>query len=555
MHEIRYLIARMFSIQGKKRAQAGAILMPGGWLCIGLLFCPTDNGGSGLALAFNILTWIVLALTVGWLSLTMPFNMKINWLPRILVVGAGLWTLPIIWSSSSEDRLSSLPHILALWGFLFSLLWLRSLHIKNCRSGWLIAIWGGALLQGGFGLFQIVSGKVGLRPMGVFYQPNLLASMLATGLACLIYQRWFEKGKQRKNLFNLFQCLGLGFLSFMLVLCQSRAGWVGALLSSTILIVLKVKQERSRELLADLCLITAGVLLALIWQHGLVIINKQGSNHERWLIIRTTCHLIHQHPWRGWGYGSFERVFGNQLVADNATHGVVLIHPHNEILYAWVEGGVFALSGIILMVISVLRELWKRGGLGCRGMALLLPLATHINLEYPLYQSVPHGLLLLILLAMTLAPCTANSIIEEKRGTAIGLRLATLISSVALLFFMTGTLQTQRRMIAVERESMMPLALDENRVMAGLWNRYGLYERLDYDRHVAFLMRYNLTHEPQLLNQFDSWAETWLLRHADVNVAVSRLMIARATETSRYLLLCEKLHKRYPDESRISCSE
>lgn len=556
MHLSKYLMSTMFSLQDNKRTAFGTVFISAAWLCFGLLICPTDNGGSGLALAFNILTWIVLALIVLWICMTLPSSARKRGISSIVIVGAVLWTLPLLWAPSDDDRLSSLPHILALWGYLACLWWLRCVRASLWRQSMLSVIWAAACFQGLYGLYQTVTSTLGIRSMGVFYQPNLLASLLATGLACLLYQRWLTPEKESKAyLLSLAQGFALIFLSFMLVLSQSRTGWLGAVMATGLLLVVARRQKRSGHLLPDLSLISTGIFLALAWQHGLNVVSKQASSESRWLIIRTTMHLIQQHPWMGWGYGSFERVFGNQLEVDRAGHGLPLIHPHNELLYAWAEGGVIALTGLLLMIAGVLRGLWQHGGLGWRGAALLLPLAIHINLEYPLYQSVPHGLLLLLLLAMTLSPSPRNSVVQKKLEAAIWLRMATVISSSAVLIFMAGTLQTQRHMIAVEREAMMPLVVNDSAVMAGLWNKYALAERLNYDRHIALLMRFNQTRDVRLLYQFDNWARRWLFRHADTNVAVSRLMIAKAITPSRYPALCQKLHRRYPDESRISCSE
>ncbi|HDU5652558.1 TPA: O-antigen ligase family protein [Klebsiella aerogenes] len=532
------------------------ILSLGSWLCIGLLCCPTDNGGSGLSLAFNILTWMILAITLFGLCVITPYPTSMAAMPKLIVIGAVLWTLPLLWSCSDNDRLSALPHILALWALLVLLGGLRIIRASAFRSVWLIVIWTAACLQGGYGLFQTFSHVPEIRPMGVFYQPNLLASLLSTGLVCLLYQRWLTPGRERNiYLFRLAQGLALIFLSFMLVLSQSRTGWLGAIMATGVLLIYALRQKQQGCFLFDLCLIVTGISMALVWQHGLIVVSKQASSESRLLIIRTTWHLIQQHPWIGWGYGSFERVFGNQLEADRAGHGLPLIHPHNELLYAWAEGGVIALGGLVLMIAGVLRGLWQHGGLGWCGVALLLPLATHISLEYPLYQSVPHGLVLMLLLTMTLSPFAGDTADRRNVGCEIWLRLATLISSITVLIFMAGTLQTQRYMIAVEREAMMPLAVNEGAVMAALWNKYGLAERLDYDRHIALLMRFNQTRDVRLLYRFDSWATSWLFHHADTNVAVSRLMIARAIAPSRYLALCKELHRRYPDEPRISCSE
>lgn len=137
------------------------------------------------------------------------------------------------------------------------------------------------------------------------------------------------------------------------------------------------------------------------------------SNIGRLFILQQTWRMVMLHPFLGWGYGGFTWSFSHFI----AQHGLSwpeqteLSHPHNEFLYWWVEGGLTALAGIVLLTVCGIRlffhrpEREKMAILGC-----LLPILLHTQLEYPLYQSPVHWLILILLLSF------ADNVKEESSG-------------------------------------------------------------------------------------------------------------------------------------------
>lgn len=101
----------------------------------------------------------------------------------------------------------------------------------------------------------------------------------------------------------------------------------------------------------------------------------------------------------------------------------------NFSIHGW--KGLVAVAGVILMIGGMLKRLWSREGRRWIGLAMLLPIALHMNLEYPLYQSVTHGLVLVILLGIngpTATPVknvgqgnmmTANRILRVLAASAV----------------------------------------------------------------------------------------------------------------------------------------
>lgn len=578
------------------------------WFCGGLLYYLPNNGGSGLSLPFNISTWIVIALATLWLTLTLPVhalrtairkpkNDAAKWnILWLLPAGALLWSLPLIWSPSVASRIDSLPHVAALWGFLGFLWLLRRLPYRAQRSRhWLVVLWAAALLQAIFGFLQVTvfihyGHFPGSRPYGIFQQPNLQASFIGTGLACLLYSRLFLR--PAALIVRPFSCCAIFFLPFMLVWLQSRAGTIGGLLAVLLLSSVYLNEKRgTRVLCYQWLLMLSGVALALLLQDGLwnlltrdlfpnwdwhnpLIKNlfsmrdTTGSTHAREYILKTTWQVIKHHPWVGTGYGSYEAAFANETVISGGNFNEsTLIHPHNELLYAWAEGGFCALAGMVVMIGGILLSLWNKRGLKWCGVALLLPIAIHMNLEYPLYQSVPHGLAMVMLLSLVLPPGRSQIIDSEelqRKARNISnrvplfqkvdaIRTFCFLTGLVVLLFMTGALQTQQTLVSVERENMAPLALDEAGTLSKLWNPISLSSRVDYDWHVALLMRYNITHEKWLLRKFDAWAEEYLKRHNDPNLVNSRLMISTVLAPQKSAAICHQAHLLWPSDKRFRC--
>lgn len=567
-------------------AYKGLTLLLALWLCAGMLVYLPDNGGSGLALPFNILCWIVMATSVVWLTVTLPSNLlRICWRKSglwLLPCGAFFWSLPLLWSPTPALMRFSLAHVIALWGFL-GLLWLflRVPFSERRLQCWLRIIGYAALLQAIWGFLQVVnlspaSELAASRPTGIFQQANVLASFSATGLACLLSERVMIKSPPR--LLDWLTVTALFFLSFMLVLCQSRAGWLGGIFSTLIICTASIRQrQRFTLLLRQIMPLLIGVAFAIAWQRGLIDaglqalipgftglhladwfieIDKAGSTHERLYILHTTWGLIKSHPFTGVGYGGFESAFANETLA---THGVfneaTLIHPHNELLYAWAEGGIIAILGLLLMISGVLYTLWKRGNRFWPAVALLLPIAIHMNLEYPLYQSVPHGMVLIMLLSLVLRPSeTENMSHTNSKFIATLTRGCLLFFALVVVALMLCALQTQQTLIQFERQNLYPFALQETSSDSPFWFPASQANRIDYDKHVALLIRYNLTHEEYLLVQFEQWAQGYLKQHNDPNIMQSRILIAKHSAPAQVSGLCQYAHELWPNDLRFGIS-
>lgn len=547
----------------KSNTNSGVTLLLSLWLCGGLLYVLPNRGGAGLNLPQNLLVWAIITLIVLWCIFTRPLPRRFT-LPAgtgLLLAGALLWSLPLLWSPRPGWQLNALPKVAALWGMIgFYFVLLCTTSCSRLRSRWLIIIALAALTQTGYAIWQLAdaSSLPDGRPYASFQQVNVLASFLATGLACALWIfLQYGKGSQR-----FISGAALFILPAMLVILQSRAGHIGAILSTLLILAVVFAHKKKRSAVAAF-IVVAGTGAGFLWLYaghylfpGLTppLADKDGSTFYRLYMLKLTWQMILQHPFAGNGYGSFEALYG-QLAqfTQPGLETATIPYPHNEFLYAWAEGGLLAAAGLLLMVIAVFRRLWAKGGTKLIGVALLLPVAVHMNLEYPLYQSATHGLVLVMLLIVSGSGVEKSASEAEIKHNKWPWRVLFGLPALATLIFMLGGLQTQARLTSIEQRGLMPLAFNEQAEVDALLNPYSQFTRLDFDRHVALLLRFNQTHDAALLNEFRGWAEAYLQVHNDPSVYFSLLMIARAQRLPEAGLICLKAKGMWLADPRFHC--
>ncbi|MFU2317527.1 PglL family O-oligosaccharyltransferase [Rahnella sp. PCH160] len=346
----------------------------------------------------------------------------------------------------------------------------------------------------------------------------------------------------------------------VMVFLQSRAGNIGAILATVLLLSLVITHKKMQVAQAVL-IMAAGTGTGLFWlYYGHLFFPfftpaiKESSTLSRWNMVKLTWQMIRLHPLAGNGYGSFEAVYGTLAKAagtglDNDT----IQYPHNEFLYAWAEGGLTAVCGILLMIAGVFRRLWSAGGTRFVGVALLLPIAVHMNLEYPLYQSATHGLTIMMLLVVSGAAARRNQV--ERQRLPLVWRSALMLIPLAVLVFMITGLQTQQKLTVIEQQKLLPLAFSEQTAVDSFANPYSQHDRIDFDRHVALLVRFNQTKDLSLLESFSQWAENYLQVHNDPSVYASLLMIARAQNLPSAGSICQGAKGRWLTDPRFICEK
>ena len=373
------------------------------WL-LGMHFFMHNPGGAGLYLPFNAWGWIFASLVIGlglW-RVTLQQRLVFSSLQGWLWLGGLLLLLPMAYPGF-ELKDYAIPRLLGLFAGLLFLFCLYQWQLARAsRDRLLYLLLGAVAIEALLGLVQyylLVPGNwIGYdthvnRPYGIFQQPNVMASFMATGLALA---SWLEL---RSNPHVWLRGLRYGVIlatSLLLVVLQSRVGQLGSLLA---LLLLVPELRRHRLLVRVLALVALGILLGVASQYwidglrrGLEAYQSGGMRSIYWPYA---AKLIAQSPWVGWGYGSFETTFLHHYMADKALNPAMvqieynLDHPHNEFLYWAVEGGIAPMLGMVLMGVVLL---WRASRAGWRKgtslLALVTPILLHTQTEYPLYHAI-----------------------------------------------------------------------------------------------------------------------------------------------------------------------
>ncbi|MFQ2079309.1 Wzy polymerase domain-containing protein [Aeromonas veronii] len=383
------------------------------WLC-GMHFFMHNPGGAGLYLPFNAWGWVFASLAIGlglW-QVTLRQRLVFSPLQAGLWMGALLLLLPMFYPGF-ELKDYAIPRLLGLFAgllFLFGLYQWRFDKTQRDRLLYLILI--AIAMEAALGLVQfylLTPGNwIGYdtkanRPYGIFQQPNVMATFMATGVALAI---WLELRSEGSRLLMTLRYGVILSAALLLVILQSRVGQLGGLLA---LFFLWPQLYRHQLLWRVLALIISAVVIGLLSQYwmagakrGLEIYQSGGMRSIYWPYA---AKLIAEAPWSGWGYGSFESVFLHHYMADKALNPSMvqieynLDHPHNEFLYWAVEGGIAPMVGMMIMCGALFWRLAKVRWVNAMGLlALVTPILLHTQTEYPLYHAIVLWWLLLTLI-------------------------------------------------------------------------------------------------------------------------------------------------------------
>lgn len=252
-----------------------------------------------------------------------------------------------------------------------------------------------AILSAAIGLLQwlqmtdalgvyVVQADVGDRALGNMGQPNQLATLLLAGMAAMLFLY------ERTRIGGIAFGLGIGFLTGVLVLTQSRAGMLSALVVVVLLLVKTPWLSRLRR---------APVLIWLAVYFGCVAVlplvtewlylgagrdlESMTRTSDRLIIWRQMVAGIAKAPWFGYGWNQTPTAHAAGALA--VPGSMTYAYAHNVILdlLAWngVPLGLFWTGLLAWWLVS--RTIAVVAVPAIAAMAGLLPLVVHSLLEYP----------------------------------------------------------------------------------------------------------------------------------------------------------------------------
>ncbi|MFQ2714174.1 Wzy polymerase domain-containing protein [Aeromonas caviae] len=501
-----------------------------------------NPGGAGLYLPFNAWGWIFasLVMALGLWYVTLSQRLVVSPLLTAQWLGGILLLLPMAYPGF-ELKDYAIPRLLGLFA---GLLFLASLYQwrfgREARDRLLYMLLGAVAIEALLGLVQyylLVPGNwIGYdtqtnRPYGIFQQPNVMASFMATGLSLAI---WLElRGDANPWLKGLRYGVILA-TSLLLVILQSRVGQLGGVMA---LLLLSAQLGRERRLGRMLALVALGILIGLASQYlmagarrGLEIYQSGGMRSIYWPYA---AKLIAQMPWTGWGYGSFESVFLHHYMADKALNPAMvqieynLDHPHNEFLYWAVEGGLAPMLGMVLMGGALLWRLSRAGWVkGAALLALVTPILLHTQTEYPFYHAIAlWWALLLLLYAM-------DAEVEEQDYGNWGdhlcrpwllLRFMAIAISLIVIPFMLTALHTAWVVTKYERGGYKQPAL-----LLDIVNPMAWLTRVEFDVNAVRLMVGLQANNKAELEAYLDWGQAFLRHTPRANIYANMVIALNA---------------------------
>ncbi len=417
-----------------------------------------NPGGSGLSLPFNQALWIPFSFAIGsgLLEICRQGYWRYSKLTIILLGSCVLMTIPIAYPQSIVHL--AIPRLTALWAawLLFVSLQQFSFHQKQRqRLLWFILI--GVLIEAIFGWVQFLllepGNPIGYntirnRPYGIFQQPNVMASFMATGIALSAYMLAREPMYRGKWNWKHFFILVIPALTIpIIVAIDSRTGKLSALLSIVLILPFLLKYASKKQCRLWCLMLILGSAIAWNWTQTYDWQPKELSftiEGERNGFYPQVLYLFTKHPLLGVGYSNFESSYV-QSAAQQYSSGVSnflpmrgLDHPHNELLYWATEGGILPLIGLLIAASAVFLSVMKaKKGTRIAIIALFLPITLHSQLEYPFYHSLIHFITFIIFIFWT-DQLTAKYKKIELSKTLV-LRISALfLPAFATVFIVTG---------------------------------------------------------------------------------------------------------------------
>ena len=347
-----------------------------------------------------------------------------------------------------------------LLGLILFYISVRLISVKHCY--WLsLSIIVSGIVQALYGIFQFFgyysSNHSGFRMTGSFFNPGPYAGFLVTvwtiSLGFYLFRGEIKKQILSKinyaplfvnYLFEYIPLLGVIVIALILPVLESRASWVTALLSSTILLEFRYdylkklfKKATITSKKGIVILLITGILITVFFK---LYDYKKDSSDGRMLIWKVTTGIITDYPFFGVGFDRFTaeymnyqaRYFSTAAETNNEMLGDNTNYAFNEGLQFLTENGILGLLFLIPLIIV----LWRIKGDHKTEIPVLiaktgiLSIATFACFSYSM-QILPIKLMLFFFLAL----------VSNAAGTSFRLKIIELsrvkriYKNICLMFF------------------------------------------------------------------------------------------------------------------------
>jgi O-antigen polymerase len=430
------------------------------------LYFQPNLGGRGLELTFNIATWAVATGLICYTVLLVTVRKSIRLPHRFLLFIAvpAVIILNSIVTGTSQPVPFFFREVFIVGG-LFFFFALFQFKLRPYQVEWiLLAIVLSTLVHSSIGILQIFYPEVfgnwfatraDAVPRGIFQQINVHVSFLTTGIAISFYLFSRPITKRFHPVISSLMILSIGLSSFVIFYSGSRVGLLALVVSLLLLLFFRRKQLLHNKVLVLFAIIAISSG-ALFGKSGLdqtfsksLLITQGVSSEARLNMYRIAFELIAQKPVQGHGIGNFLRVWNLQSGDYISRHPDALLpayadHPHNELVYWLIEGGLVIVSGILAAIVAVVLGLIRCGPRRAAGYtAMLLPITLHTQVELPFYISSVHWFLWLFLIFVVMRHRVFIQNISISLATHRLIQAGSLMVFIGSLYFLQHTSRAQ----------------------------------------------------------------------------------------------------------------
>ncbi|WP_413701236.1 O-antigen ligase family protein [Psychromonas sp. KJ10-10] len=322
---------------------------------LGAHYFQHNQGGSGLELAQNNVVWIFFSILIGlglW-KITDAQKIFYTRFTIVFLIAFLLFLIPIFYPNNflAEQSYTRLLGLFA--GFLlfvslqqmrFNALYIQRLLLLVVLAGFLQACY--SLMQDyllpadNFFGYDVGYG----RPYGIFQQPNVLASFMATTLILAGYL--LQKIECRKT--QVFLLVTAWLNMWVITVAVSRVGYLGSLLAVLFLIPWAWQQNKKRLAIFVVALFL-GIGFGSMKGHDLLKarnIESMTQDSMRSRNMLQSFKMFTETPLFGKGYGSFEKEYlisYAKQVKENKLPPLTshYAHPHNDTLFGLLKEELF----------------------------------------------------------------------------------------------------------------------------------------------------------------------------------------------------------------------
>ncbi|OIQ24836.1 PglL family O-oligosaccharyltransferase [uncultured Vibrio sp.] len=489
---------------------------------IAMHFFMPNPGGSGLALSFNPTTWLALSFTlsIGLYQLATNQTLRYSKLTLGLLACCTLMSIPTLYSNSEPSAV--LSRLIGLWLGLLLFVILQQFRFSNKhkqRLLWFIVI--AVFIEALFGFYQYLVlqpnnvfgyNAVQNRPYGIFQQPNVMASFLATGLVVSAYLLARQTNKYSRRSEAAFLCLIPLLCAPLLIIIASRTGWLGAILAMALVLPYLYKYSTPKRFASWISCCLLGIGLGFVATHSQgtegLLSSKADLESPRRYTFPQTLDMVIEKPFTGYGYGKFESEYiiytarQHQLNPDYKAGLPSMDHPHNELLFWGVEGGLVPIIGILLAAGLVLARIYyAKKGTRLAMFSLFVPIVLHSQLEYPFYHSAIHWITFILLLFWVDQRVANYKKTDFSRVAKSALRVFSVLLPVITSVYMVSALHTNHVLTQFERSLPRDPQLLNRVTNPVVWK-----DRFDWDIYSTYLNIGLHEREPELIQPYIDWS-------------------------------------------------